>query len=152
MFHWLLIASSLFVSTAQALTQTQFLPGNYSAMAYVRAQGDNDPTSLYQVMNVPPQNSILGVGKAIVSSPRDFNLTCSQGQNLCSIVLNHSARVVIISQQKIMSFTAEGADADQLGAQFVQNAGHFEWLSTDHKMRITATPGHFEFLINEAGL
>lgn len=152
MFRWIIFASALLASAAHAETQTQFFPGNFNAMAYVRAQGDNDPTSLYQVMNVPPQNSMLGVGKVIITVSRDFNLTCSQGQNLCSIILNHSDRVKILSQQKIMSFSVEGAEADQLGAQFALKSGQFEWLSTDHKMRITATSGHFEFLINEAGI
>jgi hypothetical protein len=154
---WIIIASALLVSTAQAVTQTQFLPGNYSAMAYVRASSgdggsDNDPTDLYRVMNVPPQNSIMGIGKAIDSQSRDFNLTCSQAQNLCSIILNHSDRVKILSQEKIMSFTVHGVEADQLAALFELNAGQFQWLSTDRKMRITATPGNFEFLVNEGGI
>jgi hypothetical protein len=104
-------------------------------------------------MNVPPQNTAFGIGKAVAAPARDFSLVCEQTRNMCSIVLNHSDRVKILSSQKIMSFTVTGAEADHLTAQFLNlTPGHFLWLSSDRKMRLQAEPGHFEFLINEGGI
>jgi hypothetical protein len=148
---------TLFLSTAQAVTQTQFLPGNYSAMAYVRAQTpdgqqDQDAFTLFQMMNVPIQNSIMGPGKAIFTNSRDFNLICATAKGLCSIILNHSEHVKILPQQKTMIFAVVGVEADQLRALFDLKQDEFHFLSTDHKMRITAVPGAFEFLVNEGGV
>lgn len=161
MFRFTLILcltlEALFLSSAQAVTQTQFLPGNYSAMAYVRAQTpdgqqDQDAFTLFRLMKVPVQNSIMGPGKAIFSNSRDFNLTCATARGLCSIILNHSEHVKILPQQKTMIFAVTGAEADQLRALFDLKQDEFYFLSTDHKMRITAVPGSFEFLVNEGGI
>jgi|GEM_PF-3096486 len=159
MFRFVLetLLITFIMSSAQAVTQTQFLPGNYSAMAYARAQTpdgqqDQDPFTLFKLMNVPTQNTMMGPGKAIFTTARDFNLTCATEKGLCSIVLNHSDHVKILPQQKIMSFTVQGAEADQLRALFDLEQGEFHFLSTDHKMRITAVPGAFEFLVNEGGI
>jgi hypothetical protein len=154
---FLLVCEFLFLSTAQAVTQTQFLPGNFSAMAYSRAQTpdgqqDQDPFNLFQQMNVPVKNTVMGPGKAVFTPAQDFNLTCAPDRGLCSIVLNHSEHVKILSQQKIMSFTVQGQPADQLRSLFVLTQGEFHFLSTDRKMRITAVPGSFEFLVNEGGI
>lgn len=147
----------LIASAASAVTQTTFLPGDFNAMAYVRGrtmdgQSDNDLQTLWNEMTVPPQNSMLGPGKPITTTTQDFNMTCSLVQGLCSIILNHSDRVKILFFKKIMSFTATGAEADRLGSQFELRQGEYHFLSTDRKMRITATPGFFEFLVSESGI
>ena len=63
-------------------------------MLNIISAGDSDPLDLFNLMNVPIQNSIMGPGKAIVSLDKIFNFVCAvQGnENKCSIIIKASPK------------------------------------------------------------
>ncbi|OFZ29237.1 MAG: hypothetical protein A2622_07400 [Bdellovibrionales bacterium RIFCSPHIGHO2_01_FULL_40_29] len=137
-----------------AATRLQFFFGDQNAIALLTptdsyGNSDSDSSDLYKMMNVPEQDSMLGKGKSIMSSARDFNLVCSQYKGQCQVVLAKSANVQIRSAKKSMSYSVSGESATQLVKLFQLNdLGEVKFEATDRLFRIYGNAKEFIF---EAG-
>jgi hypothetical protein len=101
---------------------------------------DDDPERLYAAMNVTPKDSNMGKGKAIKTADRAFTLVCTdRGTNgtICTLVIKAGAQGQVTPNS--MRFTASGAQAAQLQAQFFSGAsGQVEYATRDGSVRIVA--------------
>lgn len=156
---WTLSAASiLMTSTSYAATRFQFLPGGFNGMVFVKSGGfdgstDSDFATLWQFMDVPPQDSITGKGKSIVTASQDFNLVCGESHSQCQVVLKKSSRVKMNPTQRTMSFEVRGEEADQLFELLTKNQeGLSEFITEDRQFRLFAEPGHFLFEAREGGI
>ncbi len=151
--YTLLIAILIFTTTSHAVTKPKFLPFDRNLVVSITATdvtgaSDNDATDLYNLMNVPEQDSSMGKGKSIKTPAKDFTLVCAVDKKTCSIVLNKTANTVIIGSKKYANFTATGLDAMNLFKQFKPNAPIlFSFTATDEMFHMTATPDKFLFEI-----
>lgn len=152
------LLSSLSCLSLQAITSLQFYPVSQQGFIFARGADslgnqDDDPARMFQWMNVPSQGSFAGPGKVIKSSNKDFQLICSQGQNMCEIMLSaKSSRVQLApgggaNGQGSMKYLAVGDEADALIRQFQMSADRVtEFQSRDQRLTIRGTPGYFEVL------
>ncbi len=152
------LLSSLCYLSSQAITSLQFYPVSQQGFIFARGADslgnqDDDPVRMFQWMNVPAQGSFAGQGKVIKSSNKDFQLICSQGQNMCEIMLSaKSSRVQLVpgagsNGQGSMKYLAVGDEADTLIRQFQMSADRVtEFQSRDQRLSIRGTPGYFEVL------
>ena len=129
---------------AQAITSVNFFLGGQAMVNVVSSSmdghTDQDPVELYKMMNVPPKNSIMGPGKAIVTDNRDLNMTCGTPPGrgaTCSFVFQGSSRTQLNPLSKTVSFRATGSDAVRLSKLFVTNDGKLEFISSDRMLRIS---------------
>lgn len=127
-------------------------------MVFVKTGGfdgstDTDFTRLWDFMDVPPQESIVGLGKKISTGSQDFSLICGQYQTQCQVFLKKSPRVVMNPSQKLMKFEVHGEEADYLFDQLIKaESGQAEFITEDRKFRLFAVPGHFLFEASENGI
>ncbi len=154
----LLLFLSLSGLKLQAITSLQFYPVSQQGFIFARGADslgnqDDDPVRMFQWMNVPAQGSFAGLGKVIKSGNKDFQLICSQGQNMCEIMLSaKSSRVQLIpgggdNGQGLMKYLAKGEEADALIRQFQMSADRVtEFQSRDQRISIRGTPGYFQVL------
>lgn len=144
-FNFFALSFAIIVSVqAQAVTSINFFISG-QAMVNVVSQSpdghalDQDPVTLYKLMNVPPTGSIMGPGKGIVTENRDLNFTCGSPPGrgaTCSIIFQNSNRVKINPIGKSVTFHAVGREAAALSKLFVTNGGKLEFLSTDHLLKL----------------
>lgn len=105
---------------------------------------DSDSSDLFQIMNVPEQDTILGRGKSITSANRDFNLVCGEYKSQCQFILNKSQNVKISGPMKTMSFRLQGEQAATLTGLFKLNSeGEAYFQTTDKLLRITGSGTEF---------
>lgn len=150
---FLIILTFLISITSFSATRVQFFPGDRQAMVIITpadqfGNNDSDSTDLYQIMNVAEQDTMLGRGKAIVTSQRDFNLVCGEYKNQCQIILSTSANVKISSRDKKMSFKVMGDDAATITSLFKLNEkGEAYFKATDKVFELSGNSGSFNFKV-----
>ena len=143
---------ALFLSTNSfAYTQPVFT-GN-AGMVLLRnpppGEGsDDDAIRLFNLMNVPPQDTVLGPGKNINTPDQIFNLVCgnrgAQGF-LCNIIVRPSSRSKVSMSQRYISFTATGEEAKWLHSLFyIDENGNVEFVSQDAKVSIHSRNNIFQ--------
>ena len=146
-----IISTFIVCTSVQSATRLKFLPLDRNMLVVITAtdiygNADSDSTDLYQLMKVPEQDSMLGKGKSIVSTDRDFNLVCSKEKNMCQVTLNKSANVVISSSGKFARFTISGNRAADLTKLFETDAkGEFHFIATDLLFKISGQGETFSF-------
>lgn len=147
----LVLICSLFSSFAFSATRLQFFIGDQNSMALITPTDiygtpDSDSSDLYQMMDVPEQDTMLGKGKAIISADRDFNLVCGQYKQQCQVMLTRSSKTTISSFKKVMRFAVTGDEAAYLTSQFkLNNKGEAYFLANDKKFRVTGDSESFIF-------
>lgn len=145
------LLSSLVSSFGYSATRLQFFIGDRNSMAVltptdVYGNSDSDSADLYQIMNVPEQDTMLGKGKSIVSVNRDFNLVCGEYRNQCQVILSKSADTLISGSNKHMRFAVSGTAALGLAEQFKLNSkGEAYFRTTDKYFLITGNANTFLF-------
>lgn len=145
----------LFSYKSFSATRLQFFIGDHNAMAILTpmdsyGNADSDSTDLFQIMNVPEQDTMLGKGKSIVSGDRDFNLVCGEYKNQCQFILNRSVNVRISGTEKSMRFAVGGEKAARLTELFKVNSNGEAFFQTADKMLLLKGSGN-EFVF-EANL
>jgi hypothetical protein len=144
----LLIALS---STAAAVTRAQFsgpygiihiLPRDFSGAI------DADGQSLFNAMNVPQKDSILGVGKAIETEDKTLQFICANRPQIgheCSIFIRNGEFAAVDSIRKFMRYKITGEKANQYGALFQRDSkGFYSFTSGDGSFIVRIEPGSFE--------
>lgn len=141
----------MFAVKAQSATRVKFLPMNFNVMINVTERDiygnpDSDSADLYLLMNVSEQDSMLGKGKSIVTSEKDFNLVCSKEKKTCSIILKKSSRTEISPDRKYASIRLQGSEAKLITEKFKLNdRGEAYFQATDKLFRIFGTQDSFLF-------
>lgn len=136
---------------AFAATQIRFFPGDRNAMVIITptdkfGNADSDSTDLYQIMNVPEQDTMLGKGKSIISAERDFNMVCGEYKSQCQFIFNKSANVKISSGENMISFTIQGPEAKRLVDMFKLNdRGEVYFQAVDKEFILTGDHSTFLF-------
>lgn len=145
-------------SSAQAFTRATFfgLHGMIQILP-TDSSGGTDPDAhlLFEAMNVPTQGSVMGPGKAIVSSKRIFNLSCGRSQkgDQCSLLLQNSPEVSMNPLKKTMSYVATASDAEAIRGQFFLDENQeFHLLSTDGTFRLDVDGQTVSIKYSENGL
>lgn len=147
---FMICVSTLLLSLVSfSATRLQFFLGDRNAMAILTptdafGNSDSDSSDLYQTMNVPEQDTMLGRGKSITSSERDFNLVCGEYKSQCQFILNKSQNVKISVAMKTMSFRLTGEQAAALSGLFKLNSeGEAYFQTTDKLLRLKGTATEF---------
>ncbi|MCC2678972.1 MAG: hypothetical protein K0R29_1548 [Pseudobdellovibrio sp.] len=141
----------LLVFDVQAATRVKFMPMNMNVMINVTEKdiygnSDSDSADLYAIMNVSEQDSMLGKGKSIVTSDKDFNLVCSKEKKMCSIILKKSARTEISPERKYTAIRIVGEEAKVITEKFKLNdRGEAYFQASDKLFRIFGTRDSFIF-------
>ena len=135
-----LLIALLFTGISNAATQVQFIP---IGRAIVTILG-SDAVDLFDLMNVPEQNTMLGPGKGISTNSQDMNFSCgtqtSRGP-MCSIVFNSSSRSKVSSTKRTITFKMTGSEAQEMLNLWRIND---EFITEDQKMRIKTTSNAFQ--------
>jgi hypothetical protein len=135
---------------AQAITQVQFFLAGQAMVTLLSStpngSTDNDAIDLFKLMNVPPQDSIMGPGKAIATENQDMNLSCGNSPRgpMCSIVFNKSARATILPSQKKISYKMIGSEAAAMAEMWTLQNDHLEFTTTDNKLELKVSPDLFQ--------
>ncbi len=151
---FLIFFSLLIVLNARAATRVKFMPMNFNVIINVTEKDiygnpDSDSADLYQLMNVSEQDSMLGKGKSIVTTDKDFNLVCSKEKKMCSVILKKSARTEISSERKYAAIRIDGDEAKLITEKFKLNErGEAFFLASDKLFRIFGTRESFIFEVS----
>jgi hypothetical protein len=148
----LIILCTFICSLSFSATRLRFFIGDRNSIAFITptdiyGNADSDSSDLYQIMNVPEQDTMLGKGKSIVmGNDSDFNLVCAEYRNQCQVILNKTANTVISGSKKYMRFEVTGADAAHLTSMFKLNSkGEAYFKSTDQLFRFSGNSQSFVF-------
>lgn len=113
----LLLLSVLTFNRAHARVDGRFIGTQFLINVVTESyDGHNDDTPgvIYKSMNVPPQNSFLGMGKAIKNPKGDLSFICTakaQEKFQCSFIVFNNEYSKISSNQAIVEFNGEKAQA-----------------------------------------
>lgn len=136
-------------------TRLRFFIGDQNAIVFITptdnyGNADSDSSDLYQIMHVDEQDTMLGKGKAIVSTDSDFNLVCGEYRNQCQVILNKTNNTIISTSKKYMSFTVNGEEAARLTQMFKLNSkGEAYFQTTDKLFRFSGNSKNFTFEASE---
>lgn len=142
----------LLTATAQADTLARVMPFANQAVITVfkgRISGDNhDGSFLFDSMNVPAQDGMLGPGKAIKDSGQVLSWVCGdKGQDgfQCTFMIQKNARTEIHQNPVRVSYKATGAEAQMLSKLVVPNEadGSFKFVNREGTLAISATDSEF---------
>ncbi|QDK37755.1 hypothetical protein [Bdellovibrio sp. NC01] len=151
----LLLLSS--ASVSHAVTNGRFLGQQF--MINIAAQNpdgssDDFPQKLFEVMNVPIQDSMLGPGKSLKAPERTLNFICANrtsGGYTCMLLIHRTANAQL--GLKTASFKANGELAQALGQQFfLGNEQKIVLSNAEHTLEIQVTPTDFSIRFDEQGL
>lgn len=151
----LILIITLMSSLSFSATRMRFFIGDRNSIAFITptdiyGNADSDSTDLYQVMNVPEQDTMLGKGKGIVSTDSDFNLVCSEYRQQCQVILNKSPNTIISTSKKYMSFSVTGEEAARLTQMFKLNErGEAYFKTVDNLFRFSGNSKNFTFEASE---
>ncbi|MBS1971991.1 MAG: DUF2183 domain-containing protein [Bdellovibrionales bacterium] len=137
--------------TAQAVTSGQFA-GPYGIIRIIAkdfaGNADTDGQVLYEAMDVPVQDSIIGPGKAINSADRGLQFICAnraQAGYECSIFIHPEGYGNVNPIAKSMLYKVTGTQADVYAKVFKTDAnGEFHFVSVDGLFQVNLSPGSFE--------
>lgn len=93
---------------------------------------DHTPARLYAQMNVPEQQSFLGLGKALQVSKKEMSFICSkkaENNYQCSILIFNSPQGSIALRSAQIKYTGEQAKA--ITSQFFLNEDGSDLVITD---------------------
>lgn len=147
-----LILSSL---NLHARTEGRFLGMQY--MINITSSGidgifDHTPARIFEQMNVPEQGSMLGPGKALVTSQKEFTFICNkkaENNYHCSFIVFNSAYGKIGFKSANLKFT--GAKAQEMYSQFHPNEDGSEINITDDtaQFNLIVRPDLFQLQFNQ---
>lgn len=151
-----LVFALIFVgSVSQAMTSGRFLGQQF--MINIAAQNpdgsvDSSPQKLFDAMNVPVQDSMLGPGKALKAEQKVLNFICanrgSGGGYTCMILIHQSAAAQIGLHKA--SFHLQGETARNLSAQFFLNdQNHFNFEDDSGLLSIKVSPDTIDIIFQE---
>lgn len=140
------------IAPAEADTLARVMPFANQAVITVfkgRISGDNhDGSFLFDSMNVPAQDGMLGPGKAIKDSGQVLSWVCGdKGQDgfQCTFMIQKNARTEIRQNPIRVSYKATGAEAQALLKLVVPNEpdGSFKFVNREGTLSIHATDSEF---------
>ncbi|AFY01616.1 hypothetical protein [Bdellovibrio bacteriovorus] len=146
----------LTATTSQAGTRGQFLGMQLIVnIASVMYDGSNDssPHVLFEAMNRPEQDSMVGRGKVLEAPQKVLNFICARkGENNyhCAIYIHQSPLARI--GPGMAHFEARGAEARALFEQFHTQDNRFSFRDGDGLFLIEATPERFVMKFNSNGV
>ena len=164
----LFFAALLFVSavspTAQAACRVIIAPSGQGIATITSPSmggGDDDAQILWDLMNVPPQDSIMGPGKAIVTAGKELNFICNlRGGSIpfCTITLNAkgprgSEWITLDPARKSARLLMTGDEAAAIAQKLHLAAdGTLKYVSSDNKLLLQYHSSTLEILYSEQGL
>lgn len=115
---------------------------------------DNDSVDIYQALNLPVQDSLLGPGKSFKTENQDLNFSCAirQGNYECSIVFVKSPNVVFDRRNQLVKYEVRGPAAEELKKVFFLKDREYHFRSSDNLFSIYATDSKFMILFAGNGL
>ncbi|MDG0816648.1 hypothetical protein [Bdellovibrio svalbardensis] len=142
-------------SLSQARTQGRFLGQQF--MINIAAQGydgstDELPQKLFEAMNVPVQDSILGPGKTLQTPFKFLDFICANrtsGGYTCMLLIHPSKSAQL--GLKTASLRVEGEMAQKLAAQFFPSSGEV-FQNAEGTLEVKVTPNQFSIRFDEQGL
>ncbi|WP_413944730.1 hypothetical protein [Bdellovibrio sp. HCB-162] len=147
---------SLSFSTSFATTRGQFVGlqmlVNIWSTSY-DGSVDGSPQVLFEAMDRPEQDSMVGRGKVLDTPQKVLNFICAKkGENnyQCSITI-HRSNFASIGPGKAQ-FVARGADAKAIFEQFHTQNDRFSYRDEMSTFSIEATPDIFVMKFNAQGL
>lgn len=151
----LFIMSSTVV--AQAFTRAQFV-GPYGIIRVLvkdfLGTVDTDGQVLFEAMDVPQQDSMLGPGKSIETDDRALQFICANRPQTgyeCAIFIHNQAAGRVDTFRKMMSYKVHGEAAQRYAKLFKTDAqGQFKFVSVDGSLRVNISRESFEVLYNES--
>ena len=136
--------------------------GRFTGMQYMinivtdsrNGQVDDLPGIMYKTMNVPPQNSFLGLGKALATQKGELSFICSLKQNSkyhCSIMVFSTKNTKIDRQSAFIEYKGEQARA--LYEQFTpyDDSGIIHFVDEDKLFQVISKPDLFQLSYNYNG-
>ncbi|WII70986.1 hypothetical protein QJS83_10990 [Bdellovibrio sp. 22V] len=144
------------VSQAQAITRGQFTGMQFMVnIASVAYDGSNDssPQILFDAMDRPEQDSMLGRGKTLEAPQKVLNFICARkGENnyQCSIYIHQSSFGRIAPGKA--RFDVRGEQAKALFEQFHSQNGRFTFRDEANTFGIEATPERFVMVYEADGI
>lgn len=156
-FLMLFLVLSLGVS-AQAVTRAQFV-GPYGIIRIVAkdysGMTDTDGQILFEQMNVPVRDSIIGPGKSIEAADKGLQFICANRHELgfeCSIFVHKKGHGAVNASRKLMQYKVEGPEADIYSKLFkVDEKGQLLFVSQEGYFKVEVKPQYFEVLYYEGG-
>lgn len=114
---------------------------------------DSSPQRLYELMDRPIQESMMGKGKSLATEKKILNFVCSdRGQGNFSCAINiHKSPFSQVSAQKA-TFEARGEDARHLFSQFHSQNGRISFRDESNLFMIEATPESFLMVYSAGGI
>lgn len=149
----------LIFSQSHAFTRLQFVFDRQALVIVTNhsPEGQLDPDSahLFELMNVPAQDSFLGPGKAIVSENKDLSFVCGTEPGhgpMCTIVFNPSSRVHWDASRQTIHYQMSGEEAKDVSTKWKTKNGSLEFISSDRKIRMNVLDDEFRLEVNGNGL
>lgn len=144
---------------AQAVTRGKFV-GPYGIIRVLVKDflgvTDSDGQVLFESMNVPQKESMLGPGKSIETEDRALQFICANRPKVgheCAIFIHNASYGVVDPIRKLMSYKVRGEKANQYGKLFhLDSQGAFNFLSIDGTLKVHILPGYFEVTYSENGV
>lgn len=144
-------------SGAQALTSGRFLGQQFMINIATKSYDgsvDELPQKIFEGMNVPVQDSILGPGKALKAPEKILNFICANrtgsGGYTCMLLI-HSSEWAQLGAKKA-SLRIQGDLAQSLAAQFHLNQGVLVFSNSEGTLEIKVTPNELNIRFAESGL
>lgn len=155
-FCFILVVLSSILSFAKtnsyfAVTGDRVMVNLRSGYAFT-PESDDDAERLYEVMNVLPENSVMGQGKKILSG-ESFSLIVAdrgKGEFDGTIMIYKGEGVHIDPLQKLVRLHWTGERARALFSQFLSSEGKFVFDSTDERLRLEADQSQFTLEFQES--
>jgi hypothetical protein len=113
---------------------------------------DLDSVTLYQAMNVPVKDSMLGPGKLIEDAEKALQFICAIRNGSayeCAIFIKKSAHSSVNPVQGAMQFKVTGPDAEAFTKLYHTDVnGEFHFVSQEANFKVEIRPQYFEVLFN----
>jgi hypothetical protein len=147
-----LIGSSGFGVAAQAYTRAEFA-GFYGIIRVLTKDPSGatnpDARTLFEAMDVPVQDSMMGPGKVIQSTGQGLQFICAdRGGDAgveCSIFIQPSTLSKINPLSGVMEYKVSGAAADSFTKLFkLDGKGEFNFASSEGSLRVGVKAQSFE--------
>jgi hypothetical protein len=152
------LLSFSFLGGAGAVTRSMFpLPGNRAiimiAAKSMDGSSDLDGWKLFQLLNLPVQDSPIGPGKGFATANRDLNISCANRTGIgteCSLVINSSPRAQISALEKKIQYQMTDSELNSLKEKFfIHGDGCLSYTTQDNKLSLSFTDGGFELRFKE---
>lgn len=156
----LLVLVILSVSAmAQAITRGQFV-GPYGIIRVLAqdamGSSDTDGQLLFEAMDVPVKNSMIGPGKSIETEDKGMQFICAHRLNVgyeCSIFVHNRAGGAVNPVTRMMSYKVTGEKANTYGKLFkVNSQQEYNFVSIENNFKVQVKPNYFEVQYSENGV